>query len=74
MSASYTVPVRQASSLPAASFRFHLTMDTLAVQLTVPLVGPVEDLHLRVIAPCRAHKKKRLEKKPKTFKYLAKIV
>ena len=45
--ASYTVSVRQASSLPAASFRFHLTVDTLAVQLTVPLVGPVEDFHLR---------------------------
>ena len=40
----YAIPVRQASALPAASFRFHLTMDTLAVRLTVPPVGPVEDL------------------------------
>jgi hypothetical protein len=31
-------------------------MDTLAVRLTVPPVGPVEDLHLQVGAPCRAHK------------------
>jgi len=42
--------------LPSASFRFHLAMDTLAVRLTVPLAGPVEDLHLQVGAPCRAHK------------------
>jgi len=44
--------------LPAASFRFHLTVDTLAVKLTVPPVGSVEDFHLPVGAPCRAHKKK----------------
>jgi len=31
MTASYVIPVRQASALPAASFRFHLAMDTLAV-------------------------------------------
>ena len=31
--ALYAVPVRQVKSLPTASFRFHLTMDTLAVQL-----------------------------------------
>ena len=31
--ALYMVPVRQAKGLPTASFRFHLTMDTLAVQL-----------------------------------------
>jgi hypothetical protein len=44
--------------LPAASFRFHLTVDTLAVKLTVPPVGSIEDLHLLVGAPCRAHKNK----------------
>ena len=49
-------------------------MDTLAVRLTVPLAGPVEDLHLQVVpgghhsgpgqrqsrrfAPCLAHQKK----------------
>ncbi len=58
MTASYAVSVRQASALPAASFRFHLTMDTLAVRLTVPPVGPVEDFHLQVSAPCRAHNEK----------------
>ena len=40
----YAIPVRQASVLPAASFRFHLAMDTLAVRLTVPSIGPVRDL------------------------------
>jgi hypothetical protein len=34
-------------------------MDTLAVQLTLPLAGCVEDFHLQVSAPCRAHKAKR---------------
>ena len=72
--ASYAIPVRQVSALPSASFRFQLTMDTLAVRLTVPLAGPVEDFHLQVVpgghrsgpgqrlsrrfAPCLAHHKK----------------
>src|SRR5271157_6547743 len=51
----HAFPVRQASALPTASFGFRLTTDTLAVRLTVPPVGPVEDSHLRVGAPCRAH-------------------
>ena len=55
--ASYTVSVRRASALPAASFRSHLAMDTLAVRLTIPPVGLVEDFHLLVRAPCRAHDK-----------------
>src|SRR5699024_7403084 len=58
MTASNAIPVRQASALPSASFRFHLTMNTLAVQLAVPLAGPAEDFHLQVSAPCRAHKKR----------------
>ncbi|RKX88577.1 MAG: hypothetical protein DRP70_06380 [Spirochaetes bacterium] len=37
--------------------QYHLTIDILAVRLTVPLVGPVEDFHLQVDAPCRAHEK-----------------
>lgn len=57
--ASYAIPVRRASALPAASFRFHLAMDTLAVRLTVPPIRPVRDLHPQVNAPCRAHHKKR---------------
>ena len=54
----YAISVRQASVLPAASFRFNLTVDTLAVQLTVPPVGPVRDFHPQVSAPCLAHHKK----------------
>src|SRR5450759_78667 len=45
--ASYPLPVRQASALPSASSRFAVTRDTLAVRLTLPLVGRVEDLHLQ---------------------------
>ena len=55
--ASYPLPVRQASALPSASSRFAVARDTLAVQLTLPLVGRVEDFHLQVSAPCRAHQK-----------------
>ena len=51
VTASYAIPVRQASGLPSASFRFCFTAHTLAVRLTVPLVGPVADLHRRVIRP-----------------------
>lgn len=54
----YPLPVRRASALPTASSRFHLAMDTLAVQLTLPLAGRVEDFHLQVSAPCRAHHKR----------------
>jgi len=54
----YPLPVRQASALPTASSRFRLATDTLAVRLTLPLAGCVEDFHLQVSAPCRAHQKK----------------
>jgi hypothetical protein len=50
------IPDRRASALPTASFRFLLAMDTLAVKLTVPPVGSVEGFHLKVSAPCQAHK------------------
>jgi|GEM_PF-1981511 len=53
--ASYPLPVRQASALPSASFRFAVTHNTLAVRLTLPLAGRVEDFHLQASAPCRAH-------------------
>src|ERR1700704_6232603 len=56
--ASYAISVRRASVLPAASFRFHLAMDTLAVRLTIPPVGFVGDFHSLVRASCRAHKVK----------------
>ena len=43
--ALYQVSVRQARCLPPASFRFHLTMDTLALGYTFPAIGRVTDLH-----------------------------
>src|ERR1035438_4857867 len=55
----YPLPVPQASVLPTASFRFRLATDTLAVRLTLPLAGCVEDFHLQVSAPCRAHQQQR---------------
>src|ERR1035437_9497545 len=55
----YPLPVRQASALPSASSRFRLATDTLAVRLTLPLAGCVEDLPLQVRAPCRAHQMKK---------------
>ena len=47
--ASYTVPVRRAGTLPTASFRFHLAMDTLAVQLTIPVIRARKGLSPPVI-------------------------
>ena len=47
--------------MPAASFGPHLTMKALAVRLTVPAAGPVEDLHLQASVPCRAHIEKGLQ-------------
>src|ERR1039458_2863659 len=55
----YPLPVRQASVLPTASSRFRLATDTFAVRLTLPLAGCVEDFHLPVSAPCRAHQVER---------------
>ena len=61
LDASYAVSVRQASVLPAASSGFHLAMDTLAVRLTIPPAGVVEDFHLQVNAPCWAHKRRKAQ-------------
>ena len=44
-SAFYPVSFRWTELLLSASFRFHLTMDTLAVQLTLPTTKRVRDLH-----------------------------
>jgi NADH:ubiquinone oxidoreductase subunit 4 (subunit M) len=49
-SASHLVFVHQTEILPTASFRFHLTMDTLAVQLVVPTTKPTADFHRQVTA------------------------
>ena len=44
--ALYVIPVRRTKGLPTASFRSHLTMDTLAVQLYTSLLPRrVRDFH-----------------------------
>jgi hypothetical protein len=45
------------NALPAASFKFHLAMDTLAVRLAVPLSGPAEVFHLLGECPAGRGKK-----------------
>src|SRR5690606_1439073 len=54
----YPLRVPLTSALPAASFSSHLAMDTLAVRLTLPLVGHAENFHLQTSAPCRAQRQK----------------
>ena len=48
--ALYTVSLRRLGTLPAASFRFHLSVDTLAVRLTLPTTKRVVDFHHQAIA------------------------
>ena len=50
MSALYVISVRRLRALPTASFRFHLTLNTLAVQLTLPTTKRVVDFHHQAIA------------------------
>ena len=40
------ISVRQTKSLPRASFRFHLAMDTLAFGYVLPTTGCTKDFHL----------------------------
>ena len=47
---SYAISVRQLGTLPAASFRFRLATDTLAVRLTLPTTKRVVDFHHQAIA------------------------
>ena len=49
-SALYAISVRQCRTLPTASFRFHLAVDTLAVQLMVHTTKPIADFRRLVIA------------------------
>ena len=48
--ALYAISVRRLRTLPAASFRFHLTMDPPAVRLTLPTTKRVVDFHHQAIA------------------------
>ena len=42
--------------MPAASCRFNLVMDMLAVWLTVPAAKSVGDFPTQAMTPCQAHK------------------
>jgi len=55
--ALYVNRVPQTGALPTASFRFHLTMDTLAVQLMVATANPIADFHCQAIFHARRSKK-----------------
>ena len=45
------VSVRQAGGLPRASFRFRLTVDTLAIGYILPTTGRIRDFHPLERAP-----------------------
>ena len=45
------ISVRQVKVLPPASFRFHLTMDTLALGYSLPATGRLRDFHPLEHAP-----------------------
>ncbi|HCX65850.1 MAG TPA: hypothetical protein DHN33_11660 [Eubacteriaceae bacterium] len=51
------ISVRQTRDLPPASFRFHVTMDTLALSYTLPTTRACSGLSPVRLHPCRAHLK-----------------
>jgi hypothetical protein len=57
-SASYLVSVHRIGDFIAAFFGFHYSIETLAVQLAVPLAGSALDIHQQVSTPCQANQKK----------------
>ena len=68
--ALYVISVRRTKSLPTASFRFHLTMDTLAVQLyTSSLPRRVRDFHPLERAHGAQAKKKESKNRTLSFSY-----
>ena len=71
--ALYAISVRRLGTLPAASFRFHLAMDTLAVRLTLPTTKCVVDFHHQVIAHGGRTRKKMLSCQKKAFLNLARL-
>jgi hypothetical protein len=73
--AYYALPVRQASALPAASFRCNLAVVIFAVRLMVPLTGPIGRLALLSICamPGAPTKKPRLRRAFLILKNLNKL-
>ena len=58
--ALYVISVRQTRDLPPASFRFHLTVDTLALSYVLGTINPHSGLSPVRLRPCRAHHKKKM--------------
>ncbi len=54
----YPLPIRQASALPSGFLQTRGHPRNPCLWLTLPHAGRVEDFHLQVSAPCRAHRKK----------------
>src|SRR5699024_7648105 len=55
--ASYMISVRQTRGLPKASFRFHITMDTLAIGYALTATRSRSGLTPVRVRPCWANKK-----------------
>ena len=71
--ALYVISVRRTKSLPTASFRFHLTTDTLAVQLyTSSLPRRVRDFHPLERAP-GAQTNNAPDEYPRHYAYISKF-
>ena len=60
--AFYPLPVRQASALPSGFLQTRSRPGNPCLRPTLPLAGRVEDSHLQVSAPCRAHQKRQCAK------------
>src|SRR5699024_3704932 len=56
--ASYMISVRQTRGLPRASFRFHITMDTLAFGYVLTATRSHSRLSPIRVRPCWANKKR----------------
>ena len=77
--AFYTISVRQTRDLPVvslfphpASFRFHLTMDTLAFGYILPTTGRIRDLH--PLETCAARRTKSKECCPVPDSILCRLI
>ena len=61
---TFMISVRQVKVLPPASFRFHLTMDTLALGYSLPATGRLRDFHPLEYAPAGRTTKSRRTERP----------
>src|SRR5699024_9049626 len=68
--ASYMISVRQTRGLPKASFRFHITMDTLAIGYALTATRSRSGLTPVRVRPCWANKKTSPTKVRKGFEHV----